>query len=152
MLRLLAFDNLRKTLISLPVLHPQNLNVPFTVKAYCSQFCCDAVLTQENDFGREHPIAYFAKKLLPRETNYSTVEKECLATLVALKNFERYIFGVLVTIVTDHNFLKRLMTMSPHNFRLMRWALYCQRYNIVDIKFKPGVNRTDADGLSRSIS
>ena len=100
---LVAFDDLRKALISLPVLQPPNLNVPFTVKADWSQFCCGAVLTQENDLGREHPIAHFAKKLLPRETNCSTVEKECLAILLALKNFERYIFGVPITIITDHN-------------------------------------------------
>ena len=112
---LAAFGDLRKALISLPVLQPPNLNVPFTVKADCSQFCCGAVLTPKNYLGREHPIAYFAKKLLPRETNYSTVEKECLAILLALKNFERYIFGVPVTIITDYNYLKWLMTMSPHN-------------------------------------
>ena len=124
----------------------------FTVRADCSQFCCGAVHTQENDLGRDHPMAYFAKKLLARETNFSTVEKEYLAILFALRNFERYIFGVSVTIITDHNCLKWLMTMSTHNSRLMRWALYLQRYNIVDIKFKPGVNHIDADGLSRSIS
>ena len=103
---LAAFDDLRKTLISLPVLQPPNLKIPFTLKADCSQFCCGAVLTQENDLGRKHPIAYFAKKMLPRETHFSTVEKECLAILLALKNFERYIFGVHVTIITDHNCLK----------------------------------------------
>ena len=69
-IELAAFDDLRKALISLPVLQPPNLNVPFAMKADCSQFCCGAVLTQENDFGREHPIAYFAKKLLPRETDF----------------------------------------------------------------------------------
>ena len=102
--------------------------------------------------GREHPIAYFAKKLLPRETNFSTVEKECIAIELTLKNFERYIFDVPVTIITDHNCLQWLMTRSPHNARLMRWDLYLQRYDIVDIKFKPGVNHIGADGLSRSIS
>ena len=147
-----AFDDFEKALISLPVFQPPNLNVPFIVKADCSQFCCGAVLTKENDLGREHPIAYFAKKLLPRETNLSTVEKECRAIVLALKIFERYIFGVSVSIITDHSCLKWLMTMSPHNSRLMRWALYLQRYNIVDIKFKPGFNHTDADGLSRNIS
>ena len=149
---LVAFDDLRKALISLPVLQPPNLNVPFTLKAGCSQFCCGAVHTLESELGREHPIAYFAKKLLQRETHSSTVEKECLAVLHALKNFERYIFGVSVTIIMDHNCLKWLMTMSAHNSRLMRWALCLQRYNIVDIQFKPGVNHTDADVLSRSIS
>ena len=64
---LAAFDGLRRALISLPVLQPPNLNVPLTVKADCSQFCCGAVLTQKNDLGRKHPIAYFAKKLFPRE-------------------------------------------------------------------------------------
>ena len=62
---LAAFDNLRKALISLPVLQPSNLKIPFTLKADCSQFCCGAVLTQENYLGREHSIAYFAKKFLP---------------------------------------------------------------------------------------
>ena len=128
-------------MIGLPVLQPPNLKIPFTLKADCSQFCCGAVLTQENDLGREHPIAYFAKKLLPRETNYST-----------LKNFERYIFGVPLTIITDNNCLKWLMTMTSHNSRIMRGALYLQRYDIVDIKFKPSFNHTDADGLSRGIS
>ena len=83
---LAAFDDLRKALISLPVLQPPNLNVPLILKAGCSQFCCGAVLPRQNLLGREHPIAYFAKKLLPRVTNCSTVEKECLAVLL---NFER---------------------------------------------------------------
>ena len=149
---LAAFDYLRKALISLPVLQPPNLKIPFTLKADCSQFCFGAVLTQQNELGREHQIAYFAKKLLPRETHFSTVEIECQAVLLGFTNFERYIFGVPVAIITDHNCLKWLMTMSPHNSRLMRWVFCLQRYIIADIKFKPGVNHTDADGLSRSIS
>ena len=88
---LAAFDDLRNALISLQVLQPPNLKIPFTLKANCSQFCCGAVLNQENELGRDHPIACFAKKWLPRETHFSTVEKECLAVLLALKNFERYI-------------------------------------------------------------
>ena len=53
---LAAFDDLRKALISLPVLQPPNLKIPFTLKCDCSQFCCGAVLTQENDSGREHQL------------------------------------------------------------------------------------------------
>ena len=68
---LAAFDHLRKALISLPVSRPPNLNVPLTLKADCFQSCCGAVLTQEKELERDHSIAYFAKKLLPRETNFS---------------------------------------------------------------------------------
>ena len=68
------------------------------------------------------------------------------------EEFERYIFDVPVTIITDYNCLKWLMTMTPYNSKLMRWALCLQKYNIVDIKCIPGINHTDADGLSMSIS
>ncbi len=37
-----------------------------------------AVLSQLSDEGSEHPVAYYSRKLLPREDRYSTVEKECL--------------------------------------------------------------------------
>ena len=80
---LATFDDLRKALISLPVLQSPNMKIPFHLKADCCQFCCDAVLTQQTELVREHPIAYFAKKLLPRDTNFSTVKKECLAILLA---------------------------------------------------------------------
>ena len=37
-----------------------------------------AVLSQEDEINDNHLIAYFSKKLLPRE-RYSTAEKECFA-------------------------------------------------------------------------
>ena len=119
---LAALSDLRKTLISLPVLQPPKLKVALILKVDCSQFCCGAVLIEENELGQEYALAYFAKKLLPRETNISTIEGECLGVLLALKNFERYIFGIPITIITDHNCLIWLLTISPHNSRLMQWA------------------------------
>ena len=37
-----------------------------------------AVLSQIDGDGDEHPVAYFSRKLLEREEEYSTIEKECL--------------------------------------------------------------------------
>ena len=34
-----------------------------------------AVLSQLDESGADHPVAYFSRKLLPREERYSTVEK-----------------------------------------------------------------------------
>ena len=106
----------------------------------------------KNELGQEHPVAYFAKKVMQRETKFSTVKRECLRVLLALKNFERYILGVPVTIITtDHNYLKWLLIMSPHNSRLLRWAYVYKDITDV-IKYKPGVTHTDADRLSSSIA
>ena len=128
-----AFKYLRTALICSPVLQPPKLNIPFILKYDCSQLYIGAILFQENELGQDHPVASFAKKLLQRETKYSTVERVFLRVSLALKNVERYIFGIPVTIITDRNCLKWLLTKSPYNSRPMRWALCLQRYNIIDI-------------------
>ena len=48
-----------------------------------------AVLSQGEE--EDQPIAYFSRKLLPREQAYSTVEKECLCIVLAVKNFKPYL-------------------------------------------------------------
>ena len=37
-----------------------------------------AVLSQLDENSEEHPVAYASRKLLPRETRYSIIEKDCL--------------------------------------------------------------------------
>ncbi len=48
-----------------------------------SQHGIGAVLLQEEQ-GQLKPDLYISRKLLPREVNYSTVEKECLAVNLTL--------------------------------------------------------------------
>ena len=75
--------------------------------------------------GIKHPIAYASKKLLPRERNYSTIEKECLAIVWAVQKFQN-LFGKLFALETDHQPLQYLGTAQSQNGRLMRWALALQ--------------------------
>ena len=107
--KITEFNDLLTALMSSPVLQLPKLNVPFILKVDCPQFYVGAVLVEENEFGQEHPVVNFPKKLLQQETKCSTAERECLSILLALKNFERYIFGVPVTIITHHNCVKLLL-------------------------------------------
>jgi transposase InsO family protein len=56
-----------------------------------------AVLLQGNK-----PIAYAARSLTAAEKNYSTIEKELLAVVFALKRFHFYTAGRSVEVLTDH--------------------------------------------------
>ena len=49
-----------------------------------------AVLSQI-DGGQDHPVAYFSKKLLPREEHYAMVEKEFLAIKLVVQAFRVYL-------------------------------------------------------------
>ena len=97
-------------------------------------------MVQHDDDNNEHPIVYASRKFLPRERNFSTIEKETLAVVWALNTFERYIYGVHTTVETDRNCLRWLNTTSILNPRLTRWSLALQKYDIAEVKYKKGYN------------
>ncbi|XP_033962820.1 uncharacterized protein [Pseudochaenichthys georgianus] len=112
-----------------------------------------AVLLQEGDGGVSHPVCYFSTKFKRHQLNYSTIEKETLAMLLALQHFQVYVgsSSTPVVVYTDHNPLVFLSQMFNHNQRLMRWALSAQDFNIV-INYKKGADNVVADVLSRGCS
>ncbi|XP_033741736.1 uncharacterized protein LOC117328321 [Pecten maximus] len=73
-----AFNDLKDEMTRAPVLANPDFNEPFTIQTDASNVAIGAVLSQVID-DEEHPIAYISRKLLPREQNYYTAEKECLA-------------------------------------------------------------------------
>lgn len=106
------------------------------------------VLLQQDNQGEEKPIAYFSRKLLPRQTNYTVTRKECLAVVEAVKHFEPYLLGAPFTLVTDHKALLALPRTTSGGARVTRWALTLQPFDF-QIIHKPGKKHADADGLSR---
>ena len=68
-------------------------------------------ILQTDASGEDQPIPYFSRKLLPREQAYSTVEKECLAIVLAVKHFKAYLLGRTFIIQTDHRALR--IEMAP---------------------------------------
>ena len=52
-----------------------------------------AVSSQLDEGNKDHPVAYFSRKLLPREQKYSVIEKECLAIKLSVEAFQVYLLG-----------------------------------------------------------
>ena len=106
-----------------------------------------AVLSQL-DNQEEHAIAYFSRKLLPREQNYSTVEKECLAIKLGIQAFSIYLLGKPFKVQTDNQALQWLNKAKETNARLTRWSLLLQPYQFT-VEHRKGRTNANADALSR---
>ncbi|CAJ0959302.1 unnamed protein product [Ranitomeya imitator] len=74
-----AFCQLKDALTNTPVLAAPDPTKRFLVHTDASMFGLGAVLSQVGPDGKEHPVAYLSRKLLPREVSYAAIEKECLA-------------------------------------------------------------------------
>lgn len=142
-----AFDKLKTCLQEGPVLHCPDYQKQFWLQTDASERGIGAVLSQVGEDSHDHPIAFFSRKLVPREMNYSTTEKECLAIICALRHFEVYLLGRTFN-QTDHGALQYLQQMKNSNARLMRWVLALQPFDF-EILHRPGVKHNNADGLSR---
>ena len=92
-----------------------NPSQPFVLQTDASEKGLGAVLSQIKGQGEKHPIAYESRKLLPRETKYSIIEKECVAVACALKFFHVYLYGQSFVIQTDHQPLAWLQQMRNAN-------------------------------------
>jgi len=92
-------------LCSAPILKAPKFDAPFKLEVDASATGAGAVLLQKDHFGIEHPVSFFSKKFSRCQQNYSVIEKEALAMLMALQHFEVYLGGSVAPIVvyTDHN-------------------------------------------------
>lgn len=69
------------------VLSAPDLVHPFKLEVYTSMTGVGAVLLQDGADGISHPVSYYSAKFNCYQLNYSTIEKETLAMLLALQQF-----------------------------------------------------------------
>jgi hypothetical protein len=142
-----SFDLLKSKLTEYPILQYPDFQKPFILTTDASGYGLGAVLSQ-GAVGKDRPIAYASRTLNSAELNYSTVEKECLAIVWACKHFRPYLLGRKFQIFTDHKGLTWIFNVKDPSSRLLRWKLLLEQYDY-EIKYKPGKQNANADGLSR---
>ena len=144
-----AFETLKSHLTQSPILSLPNLNKKFCLRTDASGVGIAAVLCQYHD-GVAKPVCFASRKLLQREINYSTIERECLALVWGITKFEFYLYGKEFIIETDHKPLTFLRTFKGSNPRLLRWALALQPYQFTVVHI-PGSDNHGPDVLSRCL-
>ena len=130
--------------------------------------CCLTIPTQEDEFqlhtdasgsgigatlnvirgGVWRPVAFYSKQLQGAQHHYSATELEGLAVFKSVHFFAHYLFGCRFEVVTDHKALVSFLHSRVLNRRLHGWLLQLLQFDFT-ITYRPGVENSDADALSR---
>ncbi|GFS16096.1 polyprotein [Elysia marginata] len=123
-----CFVKAKKLLTSDKLLVHFDPDKPIVLSCDASPYGLGAVLSHIMSDGREQPIAFASRTLMPAEKNYSQIDKEGLALTFRVKKFHKFIYGRPVVIYTDHKPLLGLLGENKPipqtaSARVIRWAL-----------------------------
>lgn len=148
-----AFTNLKLAFTSAPILQHFDPDKPSTVECDSSDYVNAGCLSQPDDAGILHPVAFFSRKLIPAECNYDIYDKELMAIVRAFEEWRAELegTGMPVQVISDHKNLQHFMTTKRLSRRQARWSEFLSRFNFKLI-YRPEKQGGKPDALTRRSS
>ena len=143
-----AFDELRNQLVSTPNLAFLDYTERFILDTDASDTGLGAVLSQLDEEGAEHVVAYASRLLTKAEHRYCVTRHELLAVVTFTKHFRPYLLSHKFTLRTDHGSLTWLQNFKDPEGQLARWLEQLQECEF-DVVHRRGKKHCNADALSR---
>lgn len=143
-----AFTALKSAFLSAPAIAYFDPDRKTVLETDASGWCSGGVLKQLGPDG-EKPVAFYSKKHAPAECNYEIHDKELLAIVRCLEEWNEFLIAVPEFVIrTDHKNLQYFNKIRQLTERQMRWSLLLSKFNFV-LEYKPGRLNSMADALSR---
>jgi len=145
-----AFELLKKSITTAPVLRHFDRSKQAVLETDSSDYVNGGVLSQYDDEGNLHPVAFYSKNLLPAECNYEIYDKELLAIVRCLERWRPDLEAtdIPIEVFTDHKNLEYFMTSKELTRRQARWAEKLSEFNF-KIIYQSGTRNAKADALTR---
>ena len=119
----ISFEKLKKALITTPILRAPDWNKLFHVHIDASAFAIGCILAQPGDKNMDFPISYASRQLNVAERNYTTIEREGLSMIYAVKKFRHYLLATQFVFFVDHQALLYLVNKPCATGRIVRWFI-----------------------------
>ena len=144
-----AFDILKMKCMTVPVLAFADFEKPFLLETDASSLGLGAMLSQKQDDGKFHPVAYASRELKGGEGKYHSSKLEFLALKWAVTDqFKEYLWYKPFMVRTDNNPLTYVMTTPNLDAIGHWWVATLAGYNMT-IEYLKGADNKVADILSR---
>ena len=149
-----AFHHLKAALCEVATLHVPQFDRPFYIRTDASRYAIGAVLEQVDEATGDHyPLAFWSRKLAPRQMQWSPREQETYAIICALKKYQSWVGTNRVEVLTDHRSLEywatgHIDTVASPAGRRARWHEFLSLFDL-HVSYLPGKLNTVADALSR---
>jgi hypothetical protein len=126
-----AFEDMKELVASEPVIAQPLPTGVFCIEVDASGFALGGVLSQHHPDGKWHPVAFISCVMSPVELNYDIYDKELLAIMYALDEWQPYLLHVSepFEIWTDQKNLAYFRQPQKLNGRQARWYSRLQEYN-----------------------
>ena len=141
------FEDIRRALVSTPVLAYPQADAPFILDTDASNTAVAGVLSQVQD-GMEKVISYGSAVLTAPQRNYCTTRKELLAIIRFTRQYRHYLLGRTVRVRTDNSSLLWLTRFREPCGQIARWLEELSQYDL-QIEHRKGRLHVNADTLSR---
>ncbi|KAB5595388.1 Transposon Tf2-7 polyprotein [Ceratobasidium theobromae] len=145
-----AFMEMKRAICSAPVLRHPHEGEPYFLETDASGVAMGAILSQRQEDGYLHPVAFLSRGFNEAQMNYDTHDKELCAIITAFEQWRYLLEGTEepITVYTDHQNLEYWAKASKFNRRHARWYQTLASYNF-HIVFRPGKMSSKPDILSR---
>ena len=122
----------------------------YVLEVDASGFALGAVLSQQGDDGKLHPISYYSRTLTEVERNYDIYNRELLAMVEGLDHARPLLARTILPIIIKMDHLNLTHWREPQKIsqRVARQVLQLAEYNFEIHHIKGTANRK-ADALSR---
>ena len=141
-----SFVNLKSELadVTLGVINEKD---PLTVETDASDVAISATLNQNNK-----PVAFWSRSLRRNKLTQSSVEKEAMAIVEAVRKWSHRLSRKPFKLVTDQRSITYVFNGKNHtkikNAKLLRWRIELSQFEY-DIVYRAGKFNTAADTMSR---
>eukprot|EP00253_Pinus_taeda_P025957 PITA_25957 len=128
-----SFNLVKLALSSAPVLVSPDYTQDFILFSFASEHTMAAMLLQKRDDNERH-IAFFSRAIRDAALKYNIIEKQALALVKALKDFQVYILHSHILAYVPNVAVKDVLVQTDPEGRRGKWIVALLEY---DVEIKP---------------